>query len=179
MAHYATGERSKCRHTSCKNVRLGLASGSQIQLGELRIGKIAPRASNETKKHVRWYHPDCIFESFDNCRKETKVILAVSDLAGLETLREPDRLYVKSLIDEYKAKRLGEGLPSPERRRELDVARRLVSRRLAHEGDDEAEDEDEGRVAEGQAAEEVREAEEAAEGLVVARAGGALSLIHI
>ena len=84
----------------------------QIQLGELRIGKITPRPIHQPKKRTFWYHPDCIFESFDNCRKETKVILAVSDLAGLETLREPDRLYVKSLIDEYKAKRLGEGLPS-------------------------------------------------------------------
>jgi hypothetical protein len=42
LTQYA-GERAKCSHISCKNVRLGLASGLQIQLGELRIGKIAPR----------------------------------------------------------------------------------------------------------------------------------------
>ena len=137
LTQYATGKPVKCSHISCKNVRLGLASGSQIQLGELRIGKIKPRASNEAKKRTSWYHPDCIFESFDKCFKGTKVILAPSDLAGFETLREPDRLYVKSLIDEYKAKRLGEGLPSPERRRELDVARARAAEARANDGTDE------------------------------------------
>ena len=65
LTQYATGKPVKCSQISCKNVRLGLASGSQIQLGELRIGKIAPRARNEAKKRTSWYHPDCIFESFN------------------------------------------------------------------------------------------------------------------
>ena len=36
LTQYATGKPVKCSHISCKNVRLGLASGSQIQLGELQ-----------------------------------------------------------------------------------------------------------------------------------------------
>ena len=80
-ADYATGGRSKCQR--CHTVFVA---------EEVRIGKVPPRMrADVTAVRVNWYHPACIFQSFERAAKKTKTIDNVEDVAGFEAPRRGPR----------------------------------------------------------------------------------------
>ena len=94
-ADYATGGRSKCQR--CHTVFVA---------EEVRVGKVPPRMrADVTAVRVNWYHPACIFQSFERAAKKTKTIDNVEDVAGFEALRDADRADLSAKIEEWTARR--------------------------------------------------------------------------
>ena len=82
---YESMLRSKCKGLRCKRA---------FNDGELRVGKIPPRARNDNTapaRRVHWYHPACIFKSFERAAKTTKTIRAIAPRArpGRPSTRPP------------------------------------------------------------------------------------------
>ena len=85
---YAPDARSKCHDTKCKAL---------IERGALRIGKRPPAISGYSVR-VSWFHPRCIFRSFERMCHRAKTISDVRDIEQLNTLRPEDRALVEELV---------------------------------------------------------------------------------
>ena len=87
LTELAADGRSKCKNCKCK---------AEIRQGELRIGKIPPRVNDAAKgKRIHWYHPACLFTSFDRVAKFTKCLESCDELMGFDALEEDDRALVE------------------------------------------------------------------------------------
>ena len=64
-ADYAKGGRSRCK--KCRNM---------FAAGDVRVGKRPPRVREDVAAvRVHWYHPACIFKSFERAAYKTKTCL--------------------------------------------------------------------------------------------------------
>jgi len=89
-ADYAKGRRSRCKR--CHTVFVA---------EEVRVGKVPPRVRADVPAvRVHWYHPACIFKSFERAAKKTKTIDNVGDVEGFEALRAADRADLSAKIEE-------------------------------------------------------------------------------
>ena len=120
VGEYSKDGRSKCKLHECKRV---------LELGEFRIGKIPPRARAVKTTRVHWYHPACLFTSFDRVAKFTKCLDAIDELEGFESLKTDDQLEVEDLLEQH-ARR------GPVKRRLSGACARKPRRRKASEGGD-------------------------------------------
>lgn len=83
----------KCADVKCEK--------GPICPGELRIGKIPPslhKDSSSGPKQTKWYHPVCMFASFQRVKASTNTIMSADDLSFFSTLNQPDQDFVKELI---------------------------------------------------------------------------------
>jgi len=46
----------------------------------------------------QWYHPKCLFETFEKARATTKIIDSSDEITGFSDLRDEDKEMVKGLI---------------------------------------------------------------------------------
>ena len=89
--------RSKCKRLRCKR---------SFNDGELRVGKIPPRARKDVPaRRVHWYHPACIFKSFERASKKTKTIDTVDDMEGFSELKEADKADLTSRVAAWVARK--------------------------------------------------------------------------
>ena len=89
--------RSKCKRLRCKR---------SFNDGELRVGKIPPRARKDVPaRRVHWYHPACIFKSFERASKKTKTIDTVEDMEGFAELKEADKADLTSRVAAWVARK--------------------------------------------------------------------------
>ena len=89
--------RSKCKRLRCKR---------SFNDGELRVGKIPPRARKDVPaRRVHWYHPACIFKSFERASKKTKTIDTVEDMEGFSELKEADKADLTSRVAAWVARK--------------------------------------------------------------------------
>ena len=97
-ADYATTRvagRSRCK--KCRKM---------FHAGDVRVGKRPPRVQQDIKAvRVHWYHPACIFKSFERAAYKTKTLERVGDVEGFETLRDPDRADLAARIAAWSARR--------------------------------------------------------------------------
>ena len=97
IVDYAKGLRSKCKRHRCKHA---------FRDGELRVGKIPPRARKDVPaRRVHWYHPACIFKSFERASKKTKTIDTVEDMEGFSELKEADKADLTSRVAAWVARK--------------------------------------------------------------------------
>ena len=97
IVDYAKGLRSKCKRHRCKHA---------FRDGELRVGKIPPRARKDVPaRRVHWYHPACIFKSFERASKKTKTIDTVDDMEGFSELKEADKADLTSRVAAWVARK--------------------------------------------------------------------------
>ena len=74
--------------------------------GELRVGKIPPRARKDVPaRRVHWYHPACIFKSFERASKKTKTIDGCQDVEGFEDLHPQDQRDLGAKIESWAARK--------------------------------------------------------------------------
>ena len=74
--------------------------------GELRVGKIPPRARKDVPaRRVHWYHPACIFKSFERASKKTKTIDTIEEIEGFEELHKADQRDLAKRVDEWAARK--------------------------------------------------------------------------
>ena len=91
------GSRPKCAWKECRQ---------PLELGGLYFGKTPPHASFSVKKpKTKWYHIECIFESFKRAERKTKTITSEEDIEGFEGLDEDVKSRVRELIEEHKVER--------------------------------------------------------------------------
>jgi len=97
-ADYATTRvagRSRCK--KCRKY---------FHAGDVRVGKRPPRVQQDIKAvRVHWYHPACIFKSFERAAYKTKTLERVGDVEGFETLRDADRADLAARIAAWSARR--------------------------------------------------------------------------
>ena len=97
-ADYATTRvagRSRCK--KCRKM---------FHAGDVRVGKRPPRVRQDVPAvRVHWYHPACIFKSFERAAYKTKTLERVGDVEGFETLRDPDRADLAARIAAWSARR--------------------------------------------------------------------------
>ena len=85
------GSRPKCAWKECSQ---------PLELGGLYFGKTPPHASFSVQApRTKWYHLECIFESFKKVQKKTKTITSVEDIEGFEGLGEDVKTRVRELIE--------------------------------------------------------------------------------
>ena len=97
IVDYAKGLRSKCKRHRCKHA---------FRDGELRVGKIPPRARKDVPaRRVHWYHPACIFKSFERASKKTKTIDTIEEIEGFEELHKADQRDLAKRVDEWAARK--------------------------------------------------------------------------
>ena len=97
-ADYATTRvagRSRCK--KCRNM---------FNAGDLRVGKRPPRVRQDVPAvRVHWYHPACIFKSFERAAYKTKTLERVGDVEGFDNLRDADRADLAARIATWSARR--------------------------------------------------------------------------
>ena len=97
-ADYATTRvagRSRCK--KCRKM---------FHAGDVRVGKRPPRVQQDIKAvRVHWYHPACIFKSFERAAYKTKTLERVDDVEGFDTLRDADRADLAARIAAWSARR--------------------------------------------------------------------------
>ena len=97
IVDYAKGLRSKCKRHRCKHA---------FRDGELRVGKIPPRARKDVPaRRVHWYHPACIFKSFERASKKTKTIDTIDEIEGFEELHKSDQRDLARRVDDWAARK--------------------------------------------------------------------------
>jgi hypothetical protein len=95
VVEYAKTGRSTCKHKPCRKT---------IAQGEVRVGKVVDSYFHEGKQ-IDWFHLTCIFDHLSKARKTTKVISDVSDLHGIEALKDVDQQHITELIDQFVQRR--------------------------------------------------------------------------
>jgi NAD-dependent DNA ligase len=85
---YAKTARSKCKYSKCKQ---------QIAAKELRLGKSHPSGFGDGDS-TDYFHPACLFASFQNARKGTITITSEDDIEGFDDLEAADQKKIQSLI---------------------------------------------------------------------------------
>jgi len=94
LVEYAKSGRAKCKLSKCEE-----GYGSKIEQGSLRIGKCHPSPFFDGMQ-TDWYHPHCLFKTFKNARKNTKIIEEpTQDLKGFDSLKESDKKLIRSLCE--------------------------------------------------------------------------------
>ena len=97
-ADYATTRvagRSRCK--KCRKY---------FHAGDVRVGKRPPRVREDVAAvRVHWYHPACIFKSFERAAYKTKTLERVDDVEGFENLRDADRADLAARIAAWSARR--------------------------------------------------------------------------
>ncbi len=84
----------------CKKCRKTFAEG------DVRVGKRPPRVREDVPAvRVHWYHPACIFKSFERAAYKTKTLERVGDVEGFDTLRDADRADLAARIAAWSARR--------------------------------------------------------------------------
>ena len=103
-ADYATTRvagRSRCK--KCRKM---------FQAGDVRVGKRPPRVQQDIKAvRVHWYHPACIFKSFERAAYKTKTLERVGDVEGFDNLRDADRADLAARIAAWSARRAAQFAP--------------------------------------------------------------------
>ena len=122
IVDYAKGLRSKCKRHRCKHA---------FRDGELRVGKIPPRARKDVPaRRVHWYHPACIFKSFERASKKTKTIDTIDEIEGFEELHKSDQRDLAKRVDDWAARKAEE---APEEEDDDDFLKTIKYRPLAPE----------------------------------------------
>ena len=97
-ADYATTRvagRSRCK--KCRKM---------FAVGDVRVGKRPPRVREDVPAvRVHWYHPACIFKSFERAAYKTKTLERVGDVEGFDNLRDADRADLAARIAAWSARR--------------------------------------------------------------------------
>ena len=97
-ADYATTRvagRSRCK--KCRKM---------FHAGDVRVGKRPPRVREDVSAvRVHWYHPACIFKSFERAAYKTKTLERVDDVEGFDNLRDADRADLAARIAAWSARR--------------------------------------------------------------------------
>ena len=97
-ADYATTRvagRSRCK--KCRKY---------FHAGDVRVGKRPPRVQQDIKAvRVHWYHPACIFKSFERAAHKTKTLERVGDVEGFDNLRDADRADLAARTAAWSARR--------------------------------------------------------------------------
>ena len=97
-ADYATTRvagRSRCK--KCRKM---------FAAGDVRVGKRPPRVREDVPAvRVHWYHPACIFKSFERAAYKTKTLERVGDVEGFDNLRDADRADLAARIAAWSARR--------------------------------------------------------------------------
>lgn len=65
-----------------------------------------------TGEMKQWYHPKCLFETFERARAATKIIESSDEVDGFTTLTDEDKELIKSLIGDIAEKRANKGSKS-------------------------------------------------------------------
>ena len=84
----------------CKKCR------KMFAVGDVRVGKRPPRVREDVAAvRVHWYHPACIFKSFERAAYKTKTLERVGDVEGFDNLRDADRADLAARIATWSARR--------------------------------------------------------------------------
>lgn len=84
---------AKLGTSSCKKCK------QKIDKGALRIAKLVYNPfSDEAGEMKQWFHPQCIFESFQKARASTKKIEEPDDVEGFADLDQEDKEQILKLI---------------------------------------------------------------------------------
>ena len=84
---------AKLGTSSCKKCK------QKIDKGALRIAKLTTNPfSDEAGEMKQWFHPQCIFESFQRARATTKKIEEPDDVEGFSDLQQEDKDRILKLI---------------------------------------------------------------------------------
>lgn len=92
LAEYAGTGRAKCKAAGCKQL---------IAKDTVRLGKSHPSGFHDGLQ-TDWYHPKCLFKSFCNAKKNTKLPEEVDDIGGYLTLKKEDKTEISQYFDEWK-----------------------------------------------------------------------------
>jgi DNA ligase-1 len=105
LVEYAKSGRAKCKLPKCDEIY-----GSKIDQGSLRIGKCHPSPFFDGMQ-TDWYHPQCLFKTFKNARKNTKLIEdPLEDLKGFEAIKESDKNIIRNLCENNNKSLFSRGL---------------------------------------------------------------------
>ena len=84
---------AKLGTSSCKKCK------QKIDKGALRIAKLVSNPfSDDAGEMKQWFHPQCIFESFQRARATTKKIEEPDDVEGFTDLQQEDKDRILKLI---------------------------------------------------------------------------------
>ena len=84
---------AKLGTSSCKKCK------QKIDKGALRIAKLTSNPfSDDAGEMKQWFHPQCIFESFQRARATTKKIEEPDDVEGFSDLQQEDKDRILKLI---------------------------------------------------------------------------------
>lgn len=89
-AEYAKSGRSKCKEFRCKQC---------IASGELRIG-VLTEENDHWGGQQGWYHPKCLWKSFEYKKNANKRIESLEEIKNLEHLKPPELELLKGLLEE-------------------------------------------------------------------------------
>ena len=106
---YSSDARSKCHEMYC------LCGDTTIVPSQLRIGKRAPTV-NGTSTRVIWYHPRCIFRTFERANRTSTTVDSVDDLNGFYDIMPEDQQLVAQHVKDWAAKKLTARTNGKERR---------------------------------------------------------------
>jgi hypothetical protein len=94
LVEYAKSGRAKCKLPKCEE-----SDSKVIPQGSLRIGKSHPSPFFDGMQ-TDWYHPKCLFKTFKNARKTSKLIEDASeDLKGFLLLKKEDKKVIEKLVE--------------------------------------------------------------------------------
>lgn len=60
----------------------------------------------------QWFHPKCLFETFERARATTKIVDSSDEVDGFTDLNDEDKDLIKSLINDIAEKRANKGSKS-------------------------------------------------------------------
>ncbi|XP_013393552.1 DNA ligase 3 [Lingula anatina] len=90
---------AKRGQASCKKCK------QKIEKGVFRIAKVVTNPfSDEGGDMKQWYHPACIFETFQRARATTKIIEKIEDIEGHEVIKDEEKEILEKLIKDLDSK---------------------------------------------------------------------------
>ena len=90
VVDYAVDSRSRCRQARC--------AAPKISSGNLRVGKIPPSIKAGHSRRTHWYHAACIFRSFRNVCKGTRIVESTRDIEDFDNIRAADKETLRAFI---------------------------------------------------------------------------------
>lgn len=96
--HYMADNKFVCDYAkrgtaSCKKCK------QKIDKTLLRIAKVVPNPFGDGEGEMKqWFHPACIFETFQRARATTKIIQSLDDIEGSGDLKPEDKDLINKLI---------------------------------------------------------------------------------
>ena len=74
-------------------------------------------------RRVHWYHPACIFKSFERAAKTTKTIDSVDDMEGFSDLKDKDKADLTARVAAWVARKAAlDANYKPKKRKRQDLA---------------------------------------------------------